>query len=66
MCAKISYGYRRAHEIIANAKKSNRTNRKKKIPLRAYYCPTCKQWHSTSKKCKYDNLHQGKMNKGAK
>lgn len=56
---KRCYSYADAHSAINNAHKRHyHTRRKKKIPQRAYFCETCKQWHLTSNKYnskQYDN-----------
>jgi len=56
-CSKLSYSYAAAHLAINIARMPNllSTKRKKKIPRRAYKCPTCQTWHLTSKK--YDQNH---------
>lgn len=44
-CGKRCFSFRKAHEIINDAKKSKHF---KKIPKRVYYCKICKTYHITS------------------
>ena len=39
---------REACETIADAKRYNHCGHKKRIPKRAYRCPICGTWHTTS------------------
>jgi len=51
MCNKICYSEREANTIINGCKRRqhSRSDGKKKIPVRSYYCPECGAYHTTSK-----------------
>jgi uncharacterized protein YlaI len=49
MCDKISLTAREANGILNDARKRHYTSRRKKIPIRKYWCDECEAWHLTSK-----------------
>jgi len=44
---KECYSFRQAREVINDARKNCHINRHHKIPVRAYHCDVCGQWHVT-------------------
>lgn len=51
---KIKYSQKDAGDIVRNAKSSSR---KKRVPLRAYYCRSCGAYHLTHFKARYKPRH---------